>query len=108
VRVSVFALVFLVSLAISKSWPPALVITAIVGAVLYGFSLDRRPFRACRKCKGTGRHRGMIFLYAHRQCPECGGSGRHRRHGTVYFWGDQQTRGEQQASEASGRWNRPR
>ena len=76
--------------------------------VLYFFSLNRRPFRTCGKCKGAGRHQGTIFLYAHRQCPECGGSGRHRRDGTAALWDGNQTWAEQQATAAGQRWNRPR
>jgi hypothetical protein len=106
-RISVFALAFLISLAITKNWLPALVSTGVVGVVLYVLSLDRRPFRTCRKCKGTGRHRGSVFLYAHRQCPECGGSGRHRRGGNVRFRAGIPTRAEQAAKGAAGRPNRP-
>lgn len=106
-RVSVFVLAFLVSLAATKNWLPSLVVTGVLGAVLYLFSLDRRPFRACRKCKGTGRHRGTIFLYAHRACPECGGQGRQRRWGNVQIRGTTPSRAEQQARVAARRPNRP-
>jgi hypothetical protein len=106
-RVSAFALAFLISLAITKSWLPALVFTGAVGVFLYMFSLDRRPFRTCRKCKGTGRHRGSVFLYAHRQCPACGGSGRHRRWGNVRLRNTTPTRAERSAKDAAARPNRP-
>jgi len=106
-RVSPFVLAFLALLLITKSWPASLALTVVLGVVLYAFSLGRRPFRSCRKCNGTGRHRGTIFLYAHRQCPECGGSGRHRRWGNVQFRPQTPTRAEQQAKDAGGRPNRP-
>jgi hypothetical protein len=106
-RMSLFVLVFFVLLAITKKWLPSLGLTIVVYLVLWVFSLDRRPFRTCRKCKGTGRHRGTIFLYAHRQCPECGGSGRHRRWGNVQVRPDAPSRGERQAKAAAKRPNAP-
>jgi hypothetical protein len=106
-RVSVFVLAFLVALAVTRNWLPSLVLTGVLGLALYLFSLDRRPFRACRKCNGTGRHRGAIFLYAQRACPQCGGQGRHRRWGNVQLRGTTPSRAEQQAKAAAQRPNRP-
>lgn len=106
-RISVFALAFLVSLVLTKNWLPSLAITGVLFAVLYSFSLSRRPFRTCRTCSGTGRHRGTIFLYAHRQCPGCGGSGRHRRWGNVQFRPTRATLAERRARAAGRRPNRP-
>jgi hypothetical protein len=106
-RVSFFVLAFVVSLVLTKHWLPSLVITGGLFAVLYWFSLHRRPFQSCRTCNGTGRHRGTIFLYAHRQCPACGGSGRHRRWGNVRFRPITPTVAERQAKAAAKRPNRP-
>ena len=107
VRISVFALAFIGSLLLTNSLPGSLAVTGGLFVVLYGFSLNRRPFYSCRTCKGTGRHRGTVFLYAHRQCPACGGSGRHRRWGNVQFRPTTRTRAERQARAAANRPNRP-
>jgi hypothetical protein len=107
-RISVFALAFVVSLLFIHTLLGSLAVTGGLFAVLYPFSLNRRPFRTCRTCKGTGRHRGAVFLYAHRQCPACGGSGRHRRWGNVQFRPTTRTRAERQARAAATRPNRPR
>ena len=104
---SVFVLALVVSLLLTKSLLGSLAVTGGLFVVLYSFSLNRRPFRSCRTCNGTGRHRGAVFLYAHRQCPACGGSGRHRRWGNVQFRPTTRTRAERQARAARYRPNRP-
>lgn len=86
----------------------AAVLFAVALAVAYWLSLDRRPFRTCRTCRGTGRHPGSMFTYAHRQCPSCGGSSRHRRWGAVHLYGNAPTRAERAAAQAAYRRARPR
>ena len=97
----------LVSLLIHGGIAGWAVISVAVYALLYALSLPRRPFSSCRKCGGSGRHKGLLFTYAHRQCPTCGGSGRHRREGLVIFRNSQPTRAEVQARAAASRRNRP-
>ena len=56
----------------------------LVGAG-YFISLRIHPFAKCRVCKGTGRHYGSVYTYAHRRCRKCGGSGRKERIGKRFF-----------------------
>lgn len=88
--------------------PLAALGVAVILMIAYWQSLERRPFRPCRKCNGTGRHRGALFTYAHRACPSCGGSSRHRRWGVNQFYGNRPTRAERAATEAGQRRSRPR
>jgi hypothetical protein len=39
------------------------------------------PFRACRRCQGTGRLRSPLLLGAFRLCPRCNATGRRLRVG---------------------------
>jgi hypothetical protein len=73
----------------------------------YWIALARHPFRACRACRGTGRHRGTWFRWGHRQCVTCGGQGRHRRWGTQQFYPNRRTWGERMAAQAGRRPARP-
>jgi hypothetical protein len=54
-------------------------------AIAYLLSLRIHPWRACRACRGTGRHHGSVFTYSHRQCLSCGGNGRRARLGVHVF-----------------------
>lgn len=47
----------------------------------YYISLRIHPLARCRWCRGTGRHYGAVYSYAHRRCRHCGGDGRKRRLG---------------------------
>jgi hypothetical protein len=79
--------------------------------VCYWLSLHRHPFRVCRRCGGTGRHRGTMFRWSHRACTACGGSPRHRRWGVQLFHNaptDKQTWAERAAKQAGGRRGAPR
>jgi hypothetical protein len=55
----------------------------LLGAVLwtagYAVSIRLHPFKVCRRCEGTGKHRGAWFTNAYRACDRCGGTGRERR-----------------------------
>jgi hypothetical protein len=95
-------------LFISRDRTLDVAITGGVGVIAYWFSVGRRPFRTCWLCRGTGRHRGRIFVYAHRLCPSCGGSGRHRRWGVMALYGDSRTPAEQAVRQAGMRRSRPR
>lgn len=80
-----------------------LAILALIALVAYLVSLRLHPNRACRACKGTGRHRGSVFKYAQRSCTSCGGNGRRGRlgvrviHGGARVWGE--TRPERTTEE---------
>jgi hypothetical protein len=81
------------------------------GAACYWLSLHRHPFRVCRACKGTGRHRGTMFRWSHRACTKCGGSLRHRRWGVELLHNnpaDKQTWAERIAKKAGKRRGAPR
>ena len=79
------------------------IITAVVGFVLWLVSIWLTPFRRCRTCGGTGRLFGAMSTWAHKQCPSCGGTGRHRRYNVTTFFGNKLTRGEARASKARSR-----
>ncbi|MGH3377639.1 MAG: hypothetical protein ACRDS0_03755 [Pseudonocardiaceae bacterium] len=51
----------------------------LVFAILYRASITRHPYRNCRTCHGSGKHRGTIFTRSFRACDTCGGSGRRLR-----------------------------
>jgi hypothetical protein len=52
----------------------AIIILLVLAIISYLISLSRHPRgRACRKCGGSGVHRGLIFRYAIRDCTRCGG-----------------------------------
>jgi hypothetical protein len=55
---------------------------AILSVAGYRVSLWIHPFRRCRRCRGTGKHRGVIFIRAYRLCRVCGGNGRRPRLGS--------------------------
>jgi hypothetical protein len=55
---------------------------AVIGvcfAVAYRVSIRRHPYRPCRKCGESGKHRGTIFTRSFRACARCGGTGRELR-----------------------------
>ena len=60
-----------------------LTVVIVVVVLLFGYlvSLRIHPFRPCRMCRGTGRHRGSFYTRTHRPCRACGGNGRAERLG---------------------------
>ena len=56
-----------------------LALAALIYGTAYAISIRRHPYRACRRCGGTGKHRGTWFTTAFRACDWCGGAGRERR-----------------------------
>jgi hypothetical protein len=62
-------------------WLGWAVLAAVVYAVAYVTSLRLHPYRNCRACRGSGKHRGAIFERAFRACRKCGGTGRALRFG---------------------------
>ncbi|MGH9004816.1 MAG: hypothetical protein ACRDYV_16970 [Acidimicrobiia bacterium] len=52
---------------------------AVVYAVGYRISLRLHPYRPCRACGETGKHRGGVFTASFRACRACGGRGRQLR-----------------------------
>lgn len=91
-----------------------LVFGALFGAgafLSYWVSIHRHPFRTCRACGGTGRHRGAMFPWSFRACTVCGGQSRHRRWGVQLFHSSpatKQTWAERRAKEAGDRRGAPR
>ncbi len=72
-----------------------LAVLLIIAVVAYLISLRRHPLgRDCRRCGGSGEHRGFIFRYATRACTRCGGRPRRARlgirvlHGSGPVWGE--------------------
>ena len=57
-----------------------LAIAAAALAVAYSISIRRHPYRPCRKCGESGKHRGTVFTRSFRACTTCGGTGRELRH----------------------------
>jgi hypothetical protein len=80
-----------------------LILIALVVLVGYLVSLRLHPWRNCRPCKGTGRHRGALYKYSQRSCTACGGNGRRGRlgvrviHSGARVWGE--TRPERTVEE---------
>jgi len=80
-----------------------LILIALIALAAYLISLRLHPWRRCRPCNGSGRHRGALFTYATRACTACGGNGRRGRlgvrviHGGARVWGE--TRPERTAEE---------
>jgi DnaJ-class molecular chaperone len=56
-------------------------VVLVVGG--YWLSLHLHPYAQCEACKGTGKHRGALFGYAHRPCHKCSGNGRKQRSGAA-------------------------
>lgn len=65
------------------AWAAGAVIIGIMG---YVGSLVVHPYANCRWCRGSGRHRGVLFTYSHRVCTRCGGNGRKARLGRRLFF----------------------
>lgn len=55
---------------------------AVLFLVAYRVSLRLRPHVTCRKCRGTGKVRGVFFTWSRAWCPKCGGDGVVPRLGT--------------------------
>ena len=62
-----------------------IILIIIVAVAGYFISLRIHPLAKCGQCKGTGRHNGSVYTYAHRRCRKCGGTGRKNRFGTRLF-----------------------
>ena len=56
-----------------------LIVAGFVFAIAYRSSLTRHPYRNCRPCHGSGKHRGTVFTRSFRACDACGGTGRQLR-----------------------------
>jgi hypothetical protein len=54
-------------------------VAAVCLAVAYRISIRRHPYRPCRKCGESGKHRGTVFIRSFRACTRCGGTGRELR-----------------------------
>jgi hypothetical protein len=56
-----------------------LIVLAAGYAWAYSISIRRHPYRPCRKCGESGKHRGTVFTRSFRACTRCGGTGRELR-----------------------------
>jgi hypothetical protein len=56
-----------------------LLAVAVVYAIGHAVSLRLHPWRPCRRCGESGKHRGTVFTRSFRPCPRCGGTGRELR-----------------------------
>ena len=45
-----------------------LIVTALVFAAGYRYSLSRNPTRACHQCGGGGKHKAWVWRYAAGEC----------------------------------------
>jgi hypothetical protein len=66
--------------------PPSATTVVVWAAVLaglyalaYAISIRRHPWRPCRRCGESGKHRGAVFPGSFRACTRCGGTGRELR-----------------------------
>jgi hypothetical protein len=57
----------------------ALMLAAAISAGSYAISIRLHPWRPCRRCGESGKHRGSIFPRSFRACARCGGTGRELR-----------------------------
>jgi hypothetical protein len=95
----------IVVIAVPGEWR---VVAVVIMAVVYYLSLHLHPDRDCRTCRGTGRHRGWVFLWTRRQCRECAGQGRHRRLGNIILHPNRDVLAERFGNRAKERRNLPR
>ena len=51
----------------------AVLLAAATAYLTYRTSLQVRPWRACRACRGSGKTRGRIWKTAGGTCPKCRG-----------------------------------
>lgn len=56
-----------------------LIAAGIAYMMAYSISVRRHPYRPCRKCGESGKHRGTVFTGSFRACTRCGGTGRELR-----------------------------
>ncbi len=56
-----------------------LLLAAAVYAAGYAISVRIHPYRPCRACGESGKHRGTIFRRSFAGCGRCGGTGRELR-----------------------------
>lgn len=57
-------------------------LAAAAGAVYgagYAISIRLHPWKPCRRCGESGKHRGAVFTGSFRACGRCGGTGRELR-----------------------------
>lgn len=62
---------------------PPLILRSIVAAAVYaaGYAMSVRlhPWKPCKRCGESGKHRGSLFTSSFRSCARCGGTGRELR-----------------------------
>jgi hypothetical protein len=82
------------------------VLVCAIAAAAYLASLRLHPWRSCRGCSGSGRARGSVFTYSHRQCGSCGGNGRRARIGVRVIHRNGKVWGERKPEAAAERRGR--
>ncbi len=71
---------------LTGSFPLALLLTALIPAGRYYWSIRTHPFTACRRCGGAAQHRDPLMPWAKRECYACLGlPGRKIRFGSRVF-----------------------
>ena len=75
-----FTVFLLLTLSDSPDVKPIGIVGLFVLAVVHIGLYAAYPFKTCRTCKGTGKHRAALAL-AYRYCHPCGGSGMRLRTG---------------------------
>jgi DnaJ-class molecular chaperone len=83
-----------------------LIIIGVIAVMGYFVSLLLHPWRACRACQGTGRHRGVVYRRSVRGCTSCGGNGRRARLGVNLFHQGSQVWGERAPAEMAAKRDR--
>ena len=71
----------------TQSW----LLAGIAGILPFVASAFLHPYVRCGACKGSGRHRGIVFNYASRPCHVCNGAGRKQRFTAVALGRGQRT-----------------
>ncbi len=56
-----------------------LVLATVLYAAGHALSVRLHPWRPCRRCGESGKHRGSVFNRSFRPCSRCGGTGRELR-----------------------------
>lgn len=66
---------------------PASSVVLILVAITFGYvsACVIWPFKACRRCEGSGKRPALFGGRAFRICPRCGGNGRRLRTGRAVW-----------------------
>jgi DnaJ-class molecular chaperone len=56
-----------------------IILAVVIYGIGYRISIRLHPYRRCRRCGESGKHRGAMFSRSFRACRRCGGAGRELR-----------------------------